>query len=207
MRSVVPFAVESPKSRLSGILSPSERHAFSRAMVVDVLSATAAAGYRPTLLATAAIDDDRITSRASIVVDDRPLTAAVNAQLADGEPTLVVMADLPLIEAEDVRRLADSQADITVAAGLGGGTNALAVREPSFRVDYHGASYLDHCQAAERLGATLEAVDSRRLATDIDEPADLAEVMIHSNGEAAQWLVAAGFELETTDGRVGVSRG
>ena len=206
MRCLVPVAVDSPKSRLSGVLSASERQAFLRAMVVDVLSTLAAVDCQPTVLATARIDDDRITSRARITVDDRPLSAAVNARLADGEPTLVVMADLPLIEPPDIQRLVDSEADVTIAPGLGGGTNALAVREPSFRVDYHGASYLDHCRAADKVGATVETVDSRRLATDIDEPADLAEVLIHSDGAAAEWLTAAGFELETTGGRVGVSR-
>jgi len=206
MRCLVPVAADSPKSRLAGVLSPSERNAFARAMVIDVLLALSAVDCQPTILSTACIDNDRITSRARVEVDDRPLTPAINARLADGEPTLVVMADLPLIEPQDIQRLIDSNTDVTIAPGLGGGTNALAIREPSFRVDYHGVSFRDHCRAADEVGATVNTIDSRRLATDIDEPADLAEVLIHSNGAAAEWLTAAGFELETTGGRVGVSR-
>ena len=205
MRCLVPVAVDSPKSRLAPVLSPAERQAFARAMLDDVLATLAAADIRPTVLATAPIAQGGPT-HATVDVDDRPLTPAINARLADGEPTLIVMADLPLIEPADIRRLTDSDADVTIAPGLGGGTNALAVREPSFRVDYHGASFLDHCRAADELGATVETVDSRRLATDIDEPADLAELLIHGDGAAAEWLTAAGFELDTTGGRVGVAR-
>ena len=206
MRCLVPVATNSPKSRLAPVLSPAERRTFARAMLLDVLSTLVAADCQPTVLATDSIDDDQITNRATIAVDDRPLTPAINARLAEGEPTLIVMADLPLIEPQDIIQLTDSDADVTVAPGLGGGTNALAIHDPSFRVDYHGASYLDHCRAADEVGASVETVDSRRLATDIDEPTDLAAILIPGDGAAAEWLTAAGFELDTTGGRVGVVR-
>jgi phospholactate guanylyltransferase (EC 2.7.7.-) len=157
------------------------------------------------VLSTAAITHP-LPAAASTVVDDQPLTAAVNEQLADDCPTLVVMADLPLLRATDIHDLISTDADLTLAPGLGGGTNAFLTREPAFRVDYHGASYLDHREIAADCGATVETVDSRRLATDIDEPSDLAEVLIHSDGAARDWLVDAGLELDTDDGRVDVRR-
>ncbi|ATW89757.1 2-phospho-L-lactate guanylyltransferase [Halohasta litchfieldiae] len=206
MRCFVPFAVDSPKTRLGSFLSPAERQSFATAMLLDVLDTLVSAGLDPTVLSTAPITDDRIPSRATITVDDRELTTAVNAQLAEHTPTLIIMADLPLVQPRDIPRLVDNEAEITIAPGLGGGTNALVVREPAFRVDYHGASYLDHRQAAVELDATVQTVDSRRLATDIDESADLAEVLIHGTGTAHDWLVESGFELDTTGGRVGVHR-
>ena len=206
MGCFVPFAVDTPKTRLGSVCSPAERQSFATAMLIDVLETLDAAGVTPTVLSTASVDDDRVTARAAVTVDDRDLTTAVNARLADGEPTLVVMADLPLITPADIQRLLDSEAGVTIAPGLGGGSNALVVREPEFRVDYHGASYLDHRRAATELGTTVDTVDSRRLATDIDEPADLAEVLIHGTGTARDWLVEAGFELDTGAGRVGVRR-
>ena len=206
MRCFVPFAVDTPKSRLAPVLSPAERQSFATAMLIDVLDALVGAGCTPTVVSTAPIEDERVTDRATVTVDDRSLTTTVNARLAEGTPALVLMADLPLVGATDIHHLTDSDADITIAPGLGGGTNALVVRDPAFQVDYHGASYLDHRQAAAELGASVETVDSRRLATDIDEPADLAEVLIHGSGAAHDWLVEAGFELETSSGRVGVQR-
>ena len=206
MRCFVPFAVDTPKTRLSPVLSRAERYSFAMAMLSDVLDALTMAGHSPTILSTAPISEDRVTSRATVVVDDHKLTTAVNARLAEDCPTLVLMADLPLVRPADIHRLTDGGADVTIAPGRGGGTNALVVREPAFRVNYHGASYLDHRQAATELSATVQAVDSRRLATDVDEPSDLAEVLIHGDGVAHEWLVAAGFELDTTTGRVGVQR-
>lgn len=206
MRCLVPFGVDTPKSRLAPVLSETERRSFAAAMLSDVLDAADATDLTATVVATAAISDDRIASRAEIEVDDRDLTTAINERLATAEPTLVLMADLPLVTPTDIQRLVDSTVDITIAPGLGGGTNALVVRDPAFHVDYHGASYLDHCRTATDLGATVETIDSRRLATDVDEPGDLAEVLIHASGTAHDWLMEAGFELDTTGGRVGVTR-
>ena len=207
MHCFVPFAVDTPKSRLDPVFSLAERQSFATAMLVDVLDALTTAGYAPTVLSTAPIAAEHVPDRAAVTVDDRTLTTAVNARLATGTPSLVLMADLPLVRASDVRNLADSNADITIAPGLGGGTNALVVREPRFRTDYHGASYLDHRRTAAELDASVDTIDSRRLATDIDEPSDLAEVLIHGDGAARDWLVDAGFELDTSDGRVEVQRG
>jgi len=85
---------------------------------------------------------------------------------------------------------------VTLVPGRGGGTNALVVRDPSFRVDYHGASFRDHRRIAESIGATVATVDSFRLSTDVDEPADLVEVLLHApDGAAGSWLADRGFEV------------
>jgi 2-phospho-L-lactate guanylyltransferase len=200
MEVVVPFAVERPKTRLADALAPAERESFARAMLADVLAAVCAAGREPTVLATAPVEVD-----APVTVDDRPLTEAVNARL-DGAPVAVVMADLPLATGSAVERLLAPDADVVFAPGLGGGTNALVARHPEFRVDYHGASIRDHRRIARDVGASAATVDSFRLATDVDEPSDLAEVLLHGEGQAREWLVDAGFELAVDGGRVGVKR-
>jgi 2-phospho-L-lactate guanylyltransferase len=208
MRVVVPFAAEAPKTRLRDELTPTDRDDFSRAMLEDVVATLRAAGREPEILATAPIDSD-----AAVTVDDRPLTEAVNAVLADasdadddGEAVAVVMADLALATPAAVERLLTATGDVVLAPGRGGGTNALVARHPDFRVDYHGASYRDHVDAAAAVGATVTTVDSFRLAVDVDEPGDLVEVLLHGEGLAAEWLRDAGFELAVTDGRVGLDR-
>lgn len=202
MRLVVPVSGSDPKTRLSSVLSLDERREFTEAMLADVLAALDGTGYDPEVVATAPID-----CAAPVTVDDRGLDPLVNALLAEtGGELAVVMADLPLLTEAAVSRLFDSDADVVLAPGLGGGTNAFVCRHPEFRVDYHGASIRDHRRIAEDAGATVAEVDSRRLATDIDEPADLAEVLLHSDGAAADWLRDAGFELVLADGRVSVER-
>jgi 2-phospho-L-lactate guanylyltransferase len=202
MRVIVPFAAETPKTRLSTVLEDAERRGFARAMLADVLSTLRETGADPEVLTTAPIEVDART-----VLDKRPLTDAVNAVLAGAEESVgVVMADLPLATPVSVERLLGADGDVIIAPGRGGGTNALVVRHPDVRVDYHGVSYHDHLQAARSVGATVRTVDSHRLATDVDEPADLAEVLIHGDGEARAWLEESGFELALEGGRVGVER-
>ncbi|WP_200530738.1 2-phospho-L-lactate guanylyltransferase [Halorubrum sp. LN27] len=228
MEVLVPFSTDRPKSRLSAVLAPDERAAFALAALRDVLDAIDEAGGEPRVLATGAVDADL---PCPVTVDDRPLTEAVNGALdarlkgggADGdaaERVAVVMADLALATPDALRELfaAGREADVALAPGRGGGTNAFVASHPEFRVDYHGASYLDHRRIAAEIGAGVAVVDSHRLATDIDEPADLAELLIHAEANAAdggsdggekrasRWLRDAGFALDTTDGRVGVER-
>lgn len=202
MRVLVPYDAERPKTRLDGVLDADERAAFAAAMLADVLAAVRDAGHDPTVLATARVDAD-----APVRVDERPLTPAVNAALEDTEgPRAVVMADLALATPRVVRRLCAATGDVVVAPGRGGGTNALVVRHPDFRVNYHGASYLDHLAAARAVGATVREIDSFRLGTDVDDADDLADLLIHGDGAARDWLRDAGFRLDRGDGRVAVRR-
>jgi len=202
VRIVVPFSAARPKTRLGEVLTRPERREFAAAMLADVLAALDGVDrdLDVTVLATGPVDVD-----ASVVVDDRPLTTAVNDRL-DAVPTAAVMADLALATPDALADLLDSTADLAIAAGLGGGTNAFLVRDPAFHVDYHGASYRDHLEIAAEAGLSVREVDSRRLAVDIDEPDDLAELLLHGDGAARDWLVDAGFELDVGGGRVEVIR-
>jgi len=202
MRTVVPFAVSEPKTRLSAVLSPDERREFARAMLDDVLAGLRAVGREPEVLAT-----EPVTVDAPVTVDDRPLDPAVNEVLetTDG-PVAVVMADLALATPDALDGLFESDAGVVLAPGRGGGTNAFVARHPEFRVDYHDASIRDHRRIARNLTDDVAEIDSFGLATDVDEPTDLAEVLLHGEGEAAEWLRDRGFELSFDDGRVGVER-
>ncbi len=215
MRVVIPYTDRNPKSRLAPVLSAAERRAFARAMLGDVVEAVRSAGHDPELLLPAPIDIADADTTVGVdgvptTVDDRALTPAVDAvldRLGEGVAEVgIVMADLPLATPTALRRLTAVGGEVGIAPGRGGGTNALVVRDPSFSVDYHGASYRDHREAAAAAGLSVGVVDSMRLATDVDEPADLAEVLLHGDGRAREWLVDAGVELDAGGGRVGVRR-
>lgn len=199
MDVLVPFAATEPKTRLEPVLEPDERPRFARTMLRDVCTSIEAACGSPVILST-----DTIDAEWPVVVDDRPLTEAVNARL--DPPLAIVMADLALATPDALSRLFDADGDVVIAPGLGGGTNALVVRHSEFYTDYHGASIADHLRIAEAIGATVTTVDSFRLAVDIDEPDDLAELLLHGSGRAAEWLDDADFELELADGRVTIRR-
>jgi 2-phospho-L-lactate guanylyltransferase len=204
MRILVPFEATRPKTRLDGVLDADERGAFARAMLRDVLDACRDAGHDPEVVATAPVSVD-----APVAVDEQPLSTAVNARLtATSDPLGLVVADLALLTPTAVDRLVDAaaDADVAIAPGRGGGTNGLVVAHPDFRVDFHGVSYRDHLDAAADVGADVRTVDSMRLSTDVDEPADLVEVLLHGEGAAAAWLREAGFGLDADGGRVGITR-
>lgn len=201
MRVVVPFGARDPNSRLAPFLTADERRDFAAAMCRDVLDALH--GHEPELLVDGPVGFD---VDVPVTVDERPLGEAVDAVLAEGVPVAVVMADLPLLTADVVDRILAPDTDLVFGPGRGGGTNAMVVRHPGFRTDYHGASIRDHRAIARELGASVTELDSFRLATDVDEPTDLAEVLLHGDGAAADWLVDAGVELQIQDGRVGVER-
>lgn len=237
MEVLVPFAVETPKTRLEPVLSTGERAAFARVMLADVLEAIAETGHDPVVLSTTPLADrpletDDLTRERGVdphglieaidprvLADDRSLSVAVDDHLpGPGEgPVAVVMADLALATPDALETLFEPLAGldetrggavpgVVIAPGRGGGTNALVVSHPRFSVDYHGVSYRDHVRIAREVGATVETVDSYRLATDVDEPNDLAEVLLHGEGQAPAFLRELGFTLETTDGRVTVTR-
>lgn len=198
MRTLVPFAASRPKTRLGAVLADDERRAFAQVMLGDVLAALPAVAD-PLVVATEPVD-----VAVPVEVDDRPLTPAVNARLEP--PTAVVMADLALATTGALERLFETAGDVVIAPGRGGGTNALVVREPAFRVDYHGASVRDHRRIARAAGAAVAEVDSFRLATDVDEPADLVEVLLHGTGDAPDWLRERGFAVAVEQGRATVRR-
>jgi 2-phospho-L-lactate guanylyltransferase len=203
MRTVIPFDTTTPKRRLSPVLAPEERGAFALAMLRDVIRATRETLLDPTVLSTAPLPD---SLSVPVEVDDRPLDAVVGAAIETGTPLAVVMADLPLVEPQVLRRLREQDGDVVLAPGRGGGTNAMVVRDPAFEPDYHGASIADHRQIARERDLALGEVDSFRLAADVDDPADLLAVLLHGDGESARWLESAGFRIETSSGRPAVVR-
>jgi 2-phospho-L-lactate guanylyltransferase len=184
MHVVVPFDARDPKTRLSSVLDPEERHEFARLMLRDVCSAIEETGHEPTVLATADVDVSW-----PVRVDDRPLSEAVNAVIAERDDAVaVVMADLALATSESLQRVFDAAGDVVLVPGRGGGTNVILARHPDFRVDYHGLSFRDHRERARSLDVEPVVIDSFRLSTDVDDPDDLLDVLVHNRGRACSWL-------------------
>lgn len=202
--AVIPFRPVNPKTRLSGLLSQAERETFARAMLADVVDAVRAAGLEPLVLSTHPYD----CPGAGVQVAPVGLSDALNALLpALGGPVLVIMADLPLVTPETVREIAGSRAEIAIAPGRGGGTNAILIRDPArFHVDYYEVSVQKHLAIAAAAGLSVEVVDSFRLYLDLDEEEDLVDLLIHGEGRARACLESLGIGLRAACGRVCLER-
>lgn len=206
MRAVIPYKKAGAKSRLSPVLSLEEREEFVEIMLNQVISSLKEAGIEKIDILSTSNYGLEDMEKASVLIDENDLNEALNGYLKQaGEPVLIVMADLPLLTPKHIREITSSERDVCVVPGKGGGTNALFIRSPSlYRVRYYGSSFLTHCSIAKEAGQSLEVYDSFLAGTDIDEPEDLVELLIHGKG-AAKAYIGRKFRLEVSRGRVGLT--
>ena len=92
---------------------------------------------------------------------------------------LIIPADLPRLDADDLRRILvhRKKPPVVVIAPdrKKEGTNALLVCPPDLiEFSYGPDSFTKHCQAAKEEGIRLEICDLASLELDLDEPEDLA---------------------------------
>ncbi|MCD5409633.1 MAG: 2-phospho-L-lactate guanylyltransferase [Methanocellales archaeon] len=182
MKAIIPFKKKDTKSRLSPLLSQSEREMLAERMLEDVIHAI-----------------DSSVVRKYEVLTEGTLDDAINGAIRDVQtPILIVMPDLPLIQSRHINEVVGSSADVVIAPGRGGGTNLLFLREPhTFKVQYHNTSFLRHVQIARDRGMSVDIYDSFFVSTDMDVPEDLVELLIHGNGAAAQYLCEIDVTIST----------
>ena len=197
---VVPFRLENAKSRLAPVLLPDERMQLALAMLQDVLEAVSGVGL-VTILSRPGFHELKLGTDVDVVESGLELNDALNSFIERwqgvGWPTdlLIVMADLALLTRDDISGILGTPGDVVLSPGRGGGTNMVLIRNPDFRTCYRGISFTKHLNFAQRLGLQVETYSSYRVGCDIDEPTDLAEVLIHGRGVALQLLKSLGFVL------------
>ncbi|HPD75275.1 MAG TPA: 2-phospho-L-lactate guanylyltransferase [Methanoregulaceae archaeon] len=203
--AVIPFKQKNPKTRLSCVLSQSEREEFAKAMMLDVVAAVKDAMCRPVILGTEPFESDDLVQ---VAMPEKGLSDALNEYLSCAlDSVLIIMADIPLADEASVRRVIATQSDLSIVPGRGGGTNVIFIRDPAkFRVDYYGGSFAKHMKIAADAGLSVEVIDSFRLHTDIDEKEDLPELLIHGKGKSRAYLEEKGFTLISDKGRTVVER-
>jgi 2-phospho-L-lactate guanylyltransferase len=204
VRAIIPFKPKNPKTRLSPVMNQGERETVAEMMLGDVLDAVTDAECLPTILSTAPY----CLTGVETVVHPGGLNEALNEILPrSADPTLIVMADLPLVTPTNITELVSTKARMAMVPGRGGGTNAIFLPNPSgFRADFYGASFLKHLEIAGELGLSVEIIDSFRMHDDIDEVEDLVEILTLGSGGSRRYLERLGFTLSVENGRVGVKR-
>lgn len=202
MRAVIPYKKTGAKSRLSSILSLREREEFVGLMLNSVMETLREAGIENIDIispSTYGLED----VQPGVIIDEADLNEALNTYLGKvSEPVLIIMADLPLLLATHIREIVATERDICIVPGKGGGTNLIFIKNPSrFQVRYYGSSFLTHCAIAEAGGQSFEVYDSLLASTDIDEPEDLVELLVHGKGPAREYIDRK-FNFEISRGRV-----
>lgn len=197
---VIPFKARGGKSRLSSALKPAERRLFAFAMLRDVLAAVSDQRKVTILsqpgLSSIEVGIDREIQKSELELNDA-LNYLISHQIELGWPSdvLIIMADLALLRGKDVEDILNCQGDVVLCPGRGGGTNMILIRNQKFRTCYHGLSFPEHIAYAKEAGLNVSIFESFRAGCDIDEPQDLAEVLLHGEGEAKKALEMMGFYL------------
>jgi 2-phospho-L-lactate guanylyltransferase len=211
VKAIIPFKKEGAKSRLGYLFSESEREELALNMLKDVLAALLQSKIEEAeIISTSSLDENGLVKEAqvngatamltvSVREDERGLNEVLNEVIADErEPVLIIMADVPLTTPESINEIIEhKEAEVVIAPGRKGGTNALFLRRPyAFHVSYYGMSFSAHIEMAKRRNLSHAVHDSFFISTDIDEVEDLIELLIHGNGFSADYLRRIGVGLQ-----------
>jgi 2-phospho-L-lactate guanylyltransferase len=190
------------KQRLSSILTPEERCALAQAMCEDVLQALAGWRNRPPVAVVTGDSSARDLAahfNFEVIADDNSgETSAIEMATAicverGAKSTLVLPADIPLLESAELQAIADNApagGAVLVPDAAGRGTNA-AWRSPGdlFPLRFGNDSFLPHLAAAKATGLPCVVLTLPGIARDVDRPEDLRELGSASGDRRSQMLV------------------
>jgi 2-phospho-L-lactate/phosphoenolpyruvate guanylyltransferase len=187
------------KTRLAAALADDERAALAGAMLADVAAALAGACVGRVIVAAegpAAIAAAE-TLRLEVVRDapgsgglDRAIEHAART-VAAGSALLVVAADLPRLQPDDVERLLQAPAAVVVAPTDDGGTGGL-LRNPAdvMGTAYGPGSARRHLGLARGAGHEAVTVRTAGFDHDVDTVADLLALRAADVGPATAGVLA-----------------
>jgi 2-phospho-L-lactate/phosphoenolpyruvate guanylyltransferase len=191
------------KQRLSAILSAEERFSLAQAMCEDVLQAVASWTNRPV---AAVVTSDAFAGAVArqhgfeIIADDENAgeTSAIERATAicrerGATSTLVLPADIPLISAAELQRMAEAappKGALLVPDAAKRGTNA-AWRAPAdlFPLRFGNDSFQPHLASAKAAGLPCIVLDLPGIARDADRPEDLFEIAAATGETRSQRLI------------------
>lgn len=117
--------------------------------------------------------------------------AVTHAQTREYERLLIVHADLPLIQAQDLSLFFQGNSKIIISPSRDlDGTNALLLSPPGIiRPRYGRRSFEIHKTLAHEAGIEADLIENARLSLDIDTPEDLMHLCgLHPGGHTGAFL-------------------
>ena len=195
--------LENAKERLSPVLSRAERRALAEAMLQDVLAAVAGVNHHTQVgvvtsdpLATALAQHHGFTiipDLANLSESDAIAHATECCMGTGEESTLVIPGDIPLIQPEDVEQVlaaAPAQGTVLVPGWDGRGSNAVFRRPANlFPLRFSNDSFPPHLCAAQATGQPCIVLRLPRIGLDVDNPADLAQLLGAEGNTRSQQLL------------------
>jgi 2-phospho-L-lactate/phosphoenolpyruvate guanylyltransferase len=197
--AVIPLkALPSAKMRLAPALSRERRRELAEEMFAHVLGTCLAAAAVAEVLVVAgdqeSADLAALLGARAVVQHETGLNAALahaDELLAGARTTLVVAADLPLLNGEDLDVLCGAAPDgpaVVVAPTWDGGTGALLRRPGTVIPTAYGlGSAAAHQQLAARAGVTAVLVQRDGFSFDVDT-AEQLEAAIDRGAPLHAWL-------------------
>lgn len=208
------------KQRLAAVLDQPARTELAQAMLQDVFGTLAGWAHRP---AVAVVTSDPFAVELARQYDFEIIpdpanpgeTGAIEMATAicsarGEESTLVIPADIPLIEASELQTILENappEGSVLVPAADGRGTNA-AFRRPAklFPLRFGNDSFKPHYAAAQATGKPCVVLQLPGIAVDVDNPSDLQQ-LVALPGESRSQRLARGLIFSDRVGNGhGVSR-
>lgn len=194
-------SLKQAKQRLAPVLDQPARTQLAQAMLQDVLETIASWKGRPDVAIVSC--DSFALSLASaygfeIIADHKNSGETEAIELATrvcemrGLDTLVIPADIPLLQSWELQTILDAApkiGSVLVPAGDGRGTNA-ALRRPAalFPLRFGNDSFKPHLAAAQASGQPCVVLSLPGIAVDVDNPADLRQLADLPGDTRAQHL-------------------
>ena len=197
------------KQRLAGVFTPEERFALAQAMLADTIRAVrgvqrarkifVVTNYEPAMETAAKYgweilrEEQQISESASVdfasrLCSERGVTALLRLPL-----------DLPLVQSADIDELLATEcaapATVMVPSRDGTGTNVILRAPPALFPSHFGPdSFAKHRTEAEQAGAKIIVRRNPRLEMDVDDEADLRELLRRDLAQTAtgKWLEESG---------------
>ncbi len=183
-------SLKQAKQRLAPILDQPARTLLAQAMLHDVLQTL---GSWPNCPEVAIVSCDPFAMGLANqygfeVIADHANTGETGAiamatrvcQMRGIDNTLVIPADIPLIQAWELEKIFDAappEGSVLVPAGDGRGTNAV-FRRPAdlFPLRFGNDSFKPHLAAAQTTGKPCVVLSLPGIAVDVDNPSDLRQL-------------------------------
>ena len=181
---IIPVKSGEKKSRLSGVLGRGQRERFARLLLADALGALRGAGF---LQSSYVVSSDEsmlyLAARLGSRTVKEPGDMGVNSAVARGvdavrgnPPVLVIPADLPLLRASELKRIARMRGPgVAIAPSLAfDGTNALLFEKAiNPTLNYDRDSFWNHLEGFGGQGLSVAVCTEPGVMFDVDSAEDL----------------------------------